>query len=214
MSRAPETSRARVAHCLGGPRRWDFHDPRSPWNCTHFLPHLILFSPPTHTPPREFSPPCWISRRTSSGCKTGSTAPEAPEGWSAACSRSAYLLCSTDSLPCSLLSAQAGNGQAAGKQEEGEEYFAPPCQETAASSGWILSEARAPAHQSLLGESRAHWLQRPLVRPRGGNDSPLLPALQVFHHLLLAFFYHTYMLENGPSHKVSPITHGSVPAGP
>ena len=195
-------------------------DPRSPWNCAHFLPHLILFSPPTHTPPREFSSPCWISRRTSSGCKTESD-PSARRTRGVVCCLApsqppAYSALPTVS-PALCFPPRRGNGQAAGSRRKGGGIITAPlsCQETAAGGGWIpLLRPGAPARQSPLGESRAHWLQRPLVRPRGGNGSPLLPALQVFHHILLAFFYHTYMLENGPSHKGSPITHGSVPAGP
>lgn len=97
-------------------------DPRSPWNCTHFLPHLILFSPPTHTPPREFSSPCWISRRTSSGCKTESD-PSARSTRGVVCclvprQPPAHSALPTVS-PALCFPPRRGNGQAAGKQEEG-----------------------------------------------------------------------------------------------
>ena len=146
--------------------------------------------------------------------------PEAPEGWCAAWSPvSLQPTPLYRRSPRPLPSAQAmGNRQAMGsRRKRGRNNYHPSslARRLRGGSGWIpLLGTSAPARQSPLGESRAHWWQSPLVRPRGGNGSPRLPALQVVHHLSLALFYHTYVLENSPSHKVSSITHGSVPAGP
>ena len=209
-----------MAHCLGGPRRWDARIPEALGTAHTFFHILSSFHHlPTHLP-GSFPHRVGSAGEPAQAARLNQTqVPEAPEGWSAAwfpASLQPTLLYRMSPLP-SAFCPGGGTGRQPGSRRKGGGIITAPlsCQETAASSGWIpLLRPGAPAHQSLLGESRAHWLQRPLVRPRGGNDSPLLPALQVFHHLLLAFFYHTYMLENGPSHKVSPITHGSVPAGP